>query len=404
MTSTFRRPAAPLLLALLLAFTGTGCDSSEPEPGTEPGTIVAGVSLTRLFAPATTAEISQVEADWEARSPEASGAEVVASGAFGGATVYVVSHTMASGPGAPLTHYGLVRVPDGIEDDAPVLVVHHGGDNGFSIATNGGATSSNTSVEAMAQVFPSLFSQTVQVIPTYRAETMVAGVAGLDADYASGGSASPWDYDVDDSIALLSAALDLFDDETDEESIGALGYSRGANVALLHQIRDDRIDAVTEYYGPTDFYNSVIQSLALGVLLGDTGALSLPGALYLRDEVLTPLQGAGGVYNPDADYATARLEIVRRSASLFKEDLENLQIHHHENDGVVSYPVSVAFDAQPGTVGGDYEFNTYNNPVDPFLAHSPEGMPSSQVPTEQWLADYLGFEVGPSVLEPALAE
>jgi hypothetical protein len=207
---------------------------------------------------------------------------------------------------------------------------------------------------------------------------------------------------VDDSIALLSAALDLFDDETDEDAIAALGFSRGANVALLHQIRDGRIDAVTEYYGPSDFYNDTIQTLAIGILAGSPQALALPGAEYLRDEVLAPLRGEGGVYDPDADYATARLAVVRRSASLFKEDLANLQVHHHIADPVVPFPVSQAFNAAAGTVGGDYEFNDYDNPVGGASPHSPEGMPASQPDTEAWLADYLGITLNPALTEAAV--
>ena len=396
---TVRARLSALALALLL--TATGCDSGEPDPP-DGGLIAGGVSITRLLAPATDAEIAAVRADWAARSPEAVDAMVVASGSFDGATVHVVSHTMGEGQGAPLTHYGVVRVPDGLADDAPVLVVHHGGDNGFSIATNSGAFTANTSVEAMVDAFPSLFSQTVQVIPAYRAEDITAGVAGLAGTYASGGSASPWDYDVDDSIALLSSALDLFDDETDEDAVAALGYSRGANVALLHQVRDERIDAVTEYYGPTDFYNGVIQTLAIGVATNNPNALRLPGALFLRDEVLAPLQTMGNAYDPDADYATARLEVVRRSASLFKSDMENVQIHHHTQDPVVGYPVSEAFNAQPGMVSGDYEFNTYTNPVPVQGAeHSPEGMPASLNSTQRWLAQYLGLTLNPALTEAA---
>ncbi len=257
MPTSTRRASAPLFLALLLALTPfwTGCDSGGSEPPEEDLNILFGVSTTRLFADPSAAEIDAVRADWASRSPEASGGTIVAQADVDDATVYVVSHTMTEGPGAPLTHYGVVRVPDGLDDDAPVLVVHHGGDNGFSIATGGGYSTGNASLEVMADIFPTLFSTTVQVLPAYRSEAIRAGVGGLAASYASGGSESPWDYDVDDSIALLSVALDLFDDETDEDNVGALGYSRGANVALLHQIRDDRIDAVTEYYGPTDFYN-----------------------------------------------------------------------------------------------------------------------------------------------------
>ena len=388
-----RRASAPLFLALLLALTPfwAGCDSGETDPP-ENLNILFGVSINRLFSEPSAAEIDAVRADWASRSPEAANGTVVAQADVDDATVYVVSHTMSEGPGAPFTHYGVVRVPDGVGDDAPVLVVHHGGDSGFSIATGGGYTTGNASLEVMADIFPTLFSTTVQVVPVYRSEPILAGVGGLAATYTSGGNESPWDYDVDDSIALLSVALDLFADETDEDNIGALGYSRGANVALLHQIRDDRIDAVTEYYGPSDFYNPVAETLAAGLLSGDPRAVGLPGGTFLREQLLLPLQGASGAYDADADYAGARLEVVRRSASLFKGDLMNVQIHHHTLDPVVPYAFSQAFDARSGSVSGGYEFNTYTNalPAGVLSPHAPRAMPESLPATEAWFSTYIG--------------
>ena len=397
----------PGLLAslLLLLFVLPACDSGTDEPE-EDLRILFGVSFERLFSDPSAAEIQAVRDEWAARNPAASGASIVASGAYDGATVYVVSHTMTEGPGAPFTHYGVVRVPDGAGDDAPVLVVHHGGDSGVSISSQSPFSSGNASLEAMTDLYPMLMASTVQVPPTYRSEPLFAGVAGLDAQYVSGGEPSPWDYDVDDSMALLSAALDLFDDETDEDRIAAIGYSRGANVALLHQIRDDRIDAVTEYYGPSDFYNSTADQLAIGLLLEDEGALGLPGGEFLFNEVLDPLRGANNQYDEDADYASARREVIRRSASLFKGDLANLQIHHHTSDPVVPYAFSQAFDARAGTVGGDYEFNTWNNTLpNEGAAHSPEGIPDSNPQTEGWLLRALGLgQTLTASAAPALAQ
>ncbi|MEM6326513.1 MAG: peptidase [Bacteroidota bacterium] len=374
-----------LLLALLPV---AACDMTE-EPPISDLRIVGGVSFERLFADPTATEIQAVRDDWASRTTSATDAQIVASAAFDGATVHVVSHTMTGGPGAPFTHVGVVRVPDGLADDAPVLVVHHGGDSGVSIRTSGGFSTANTSIEALADVFPSLMEQTVQVVPAYRSEFLRAGIAGLEAEYSSGGSASPWDYDVDDSMALLSVALDLFADETDPDRIAALGFSRGANVALLHQIRDDRIDAVTEYYGPTDFYNEGAQQLASALVLG--AQLPLPGAEYLFDEVLNPLRDATGGYDENADYSSARLDVLRRSASVFTSDLTTVQVHHHESDPVVPFSFSEAFDARAGSVSGSYEFNTYTNAVPSLGAeHSPEGLPESQAATEGWLLQALG--------------
>ena len=117
--------------------------------------------------------------------------------------------------------------------------------------------------------------------------------------------------------------------------------------------------------------------------------------------MLRPLQGPNEMYDENADYDTARLEVVRRSSSLFKGDLANLQIHHHTADPVVPYAFSQAFDARSGSVSGDYAFNTYTNALPGGTsAHSPEGMPESQAATETWLLLNLG--VSATLAEAAL--
>jgi hypothetical protein len=222
----------------------------------------------------------------------------------------------------------------------------------------------------------------------------------------SGGTPSPWDYDVDDAMALLSAVLarDEFAGAVDAERVGALGFSRGGNTALLHNARDARVDAVTDYFGPADFTNGAVQQLALVVTGPEsdirTGALGLPGAAFLYANVLLPLQGPGGAYDDAADYGAARLAIIRRSASLFTSSLRNVQVHHHRRDIVVRFPFSVAFDAaaRAAPVQGAYEFNAYGEAAasDADLRssfHSPLAMPESLPDTEAFLGQYV---VGPA--------
>ena len=388
----FRRFAAVPLL-LVFAVVLPACDSAA-EPPTSTDTIFVGVNFTRLFAPATDVEVQAVRADWAARTPTASGIQVTGPApAPDGSRLYVVSHEITTGPGASGRHYGFVRIPAGAVN-APVLVVHHGGDSGVFAA----APDANAGVLAMAQAFPTLFSQTVQVFPTYRAELL--GTQGFEAAFgppvSSGGTPSPWDYDVDDAMALLSAVLarDEFSAATDDARIGALGFSRGANTALLQSARDPRIRAVTQYYAPSDFFSAGIQTLALGVLGGDPRARSFPGATYLYESVLQPLQGPNGTYNASADYARARLGVVRRSATLFTTSLRNVQVHHHQADPVVPYAVSASFDAaaRARPVQGAYEFNTYTDALPAgatYSQHNPLAMPASLAATERWLGQYV---------------
>ena len=391
-----RTALAPFLLAFLLALALPACDSGGDEPPTRQDSVIAGLNFTRLFAPATPAEVADVRADWAARTPTAAAIEVRGPApAPDGSQIYVVSHAL-TGPGAAGRHYGFVRVPAGASN-FPVLVVHHGGDQGVFA----GAPNANVGVLAVAQAFPGIASKTVQVFPSYRSEPL--GTQGfepvLGPPVVSGGTASPWDYDVDDAMALLSAVLarDEFAAATDAGRVGALGFSRGGNTALLHQIRDRRVRAVTEYYGPSDFYNVGAQQLALA-LLGGAGpttmqaAMGLPGAPYLYTSVLNPLRNADGSVNEGADYARARLEVARRSPSLFTSSLRNVQVHHHRRDGVVPVAFSEAFDvaAQTARPQGAYEFNLYGEAGagDPSV-HNPAAMPESLGRTDAFLTQTL---------------
>ena len=395
-----RLGALPVLLALVLSLPA--CDSGGGEADAD--RIQFGLNYTRLFAPATTAEVQAIRSDWAARNTTSSNASVVASTTVDGATVSVVEHTVTATGGGSVTHYGVVRVPAG-GSGLPILMVHHGGDNGFAIS----AGTSNTGVRQFATVFPNLASSTVQVFPVYRSETIsTTGFAALGGPYTAGGTESPWDYDVDDSIALLDAVQTLseFSGATDDARVAAIGFSRGGNTAAFHAIRDDAIAAVVDYYGPTDFFNDEAQRLATGLLTGNVGALNLPGGTFVLDTILNPLRNADGSPNPNADYARARLEVIRRSASVFEADLPNTQVHHHERDGIVPVLFSKAFaDAAEGGAGGSFEAFFYGTPSTMTSGdfHSPEGTPDMQASIPRVEA-FLSAQLGTSVTRrPALA-
>lgn len=394
------RPRLAALLALVLALPA--CDSGDPEPAppTPPvGPVVGGVDVGRLFGEPTAAEVAAVEADWARRNTTQSEGRVVGQARAGGATLYVVEHETVANGSPTVTHYGVVRVPDGAID-APVLVVHHGGDDGLSVA----AATANTGVQNVAAVFAPLAAQTVQVFPVYRSETLdTSGLPALGGPYTAGGDPSPWDYDVDDAIALLTAALELFDEETDADRVAAIGFSRGANVALLQAVRDDRVDAVVDYYGPADFYSEGAQLLTGALLRPETDpgfqlALRLPGAPYLLNEVLDPLRTADDAYDPDADYGSARLEIARRSPGLFADRLPDTQVHHHYRDGIVFFSFSEAFAARAGGAAASFELFPYGAPAASAadlgaIYHAPEATEDMRASVPTVLA-FLGAELG----------
>jgi hypothetical protein len=99
-------------------------------------------------------------------------------------------------------------------------------------------------------------------------------------------------------------------------------------VGLLMAARDPRIDAVVEFFGPTDFFDPWVRDIVEDALQGDLR--DLPGLPWLDQTYIQPLKrGATSV-------AVVRKELVRRSAALFASTLPAVQVHHGTADSVVS--------------------------------------------------------------------
>ena len=271
----------------------------------------SGGDLDALFAPPTATEIAQVEADWETRGPEVSGAhlELDESAASGSLRVRILSHTVGG-----VRHYGAVVTPAGAEPGSlPVVLFTHGEDDGVA-------------VELTFLLTPILRAQGLSaafVLPSYRSEPLRLG----NQPFQSDGPPSPWDRDVDDAMSLLSVAFEHAP-ELDEERVAALGSSRGGAVALLAAARDPRIDAVVEFFGPTDFFGEYAREVFEEALEGELR--DLPGLEHLNEILIQPWKL--GVLSD----AAARLEMVRRSAVYFVDRLPPVQLHHGDADAVVA--------------------------------------------------------------------
>ena len=299
------RPFYRLALLVLLAFTFTACDSNESDR------IVGGVDLDRLFAAPTAAEKATVLADWNARDVAARLGSVVqtdtASGGGRKFNVAIVLHTVAG-----TRQYGAILTPRSGTGTLPVVVYAHGGDGGTSVAE--AATLAGT-LSPPGQDF-------VWVVPAFRDEPLKWG----SQTYQSEGPASPWDYDVDDALALLNVALEG-PYRADADRIGVVGISRGGDVALLMAVRDSRVKRVLDLFGPTDFFGPYVQAIVEDALGG--GDRALPGFDVLNARFIQPLRA--GTVTPEQ----MRLELLRRSPVYFTDRLPAVQVQHGAADDVV---------------------------------------------------------------------
>lgn len=292
-----RRPSGRVLAVLVLVAAGCAPRLS----GADSGRLLAA-----LFAPPTAAETAQVEAEWAARDARARDVRVEQTRDYAdGSRVLVLTHRTGADPAR---HVGAVRLPPGAAGRRlPVLLVGHGGDGGASL---GGFE-------------PGAFARGwVQVLPAFRGERLRTGLPLVGAGRRAGGTASPWDRDVDDALALLGAALAVVP-ETDGGRIAALGRSRGAGVVLLAAARDRRVRAVVSVFGPADFFLPDVQRLARRAL---RVPVRLPGAGFLADSVLFATRD-GRLPLPEA-----RRALLRRSPAWFAARLPPVQMHHGARD------------------------------------------------------------------------
>ena len=324
-----------LPVALLAALASAGCDdSTAPQDH-----IVEGVNLTELFAPPTSAEIEAILADWATRDVSAVDVqvEVTDTVTIGTAdfTIQIVSHTVGG-----VKHYGAVMEPLGAApENLPLFTYSHGGDGGVDI---------NELIPLIPIILGDLADDFVLVAPSFRGEPLTYD----GTVYQSEGPPSPWDYDVDDALALINVVLGGVGPAANPERMGVVGFSRGACVGMLMAERDSRIDVVVEFFGPTDFFGAFVQEVTEEALLGTLR--DLPGLEYLNDEYIQPLKRG------ELTIADVRTQMIRRSPVYFADRLPQLQVHHGTADETV--PVGEAerlIEVMVGLGRGEPEFESY---------------------------------------------
>ncbi len=339
----------------LLITAGCGDTVAGPAPGS---------GLDALFTPPTAIEIARVEADWETRKPWVSGVRLELDSLVAAGTVLlrarIVSHTVAG-----LRHYGAVVTPAGARPGSlPVLLYAHGGDAGGVVEHT----------FLLHLVLEDQGVRAVFVAPSYRSEPLRFG----DRVFWSEGPPSPWDWDVDDTMSLLSVALEQAP-ELDEERVAIVGLSRGGAVGLLTAARDPRIDAVVEFFGPIDFFGEDARLIFEEALEGELR--DSPGLEYLRETVVLPWKL--GILSD----AAVRLEMVRRSAAYFVDRLPPVQLHHGTADTVV--PISqanrlIAAMSVAGKAEQGFSPNIY-----PGGGHDPFALPGAAERTVEFLRPFL---------------
>ena len=302
-----------LLPTVLLLGLLAGCDQAGDPVKPVADAIDIETKLDDLFAPPTAAEAEAVRADWARRDISAAETTIELTESYPlsetPATLRIVSHRVGE-----VLHYGAILAPDSAAPGSlPILMYLHGGDSGVEVDDIG----------IVLFALGELRDNFVYVIPSFRSEPLEYE----DREWVSTGPGGHWDYDVDDALALLNVALELTP-QAKIEGLSIVGGSRGAGVALLAGIRDERIENIVALFGPTDFFDDWVREIARDAAMGSPR--DLPGVAHIDTTFIQPYMRG------EVDLAEVRLELVRRSSVLFAEDLPAVQLHHGDADGTVA--------------------------------------------------------------------
>ncbi len=97
---------------------------------------------------------------------------------------------------------------------------------------------------------------------------------------------------------------------------------------MLAGIRDERIENIVAFFGPTDFFDDWVRQIVREAVLGRPRKLT--GVAHMDSTFVQPYMRG------EIELAELRLELVRRSSVLFAEDLPAVQLHHGDSDETVA--------------------------------------------------------------------
>ncbi|HNY29487.1 MAG TPA: alpha/beta hydrolase fold domain-containing protein [Fibrobacteria bacterium] len=232
-------------------------------------------------------DLAGIFAEWNARKPAAADWDTIKSVAQSNGTTHMVAFSVDG-----VAQGGLIWTPS-VTGPKPVVLFGHPGDNGVDDNFAG----------VLSFLMGSTWGRCIVVMPAFRGEDASLSGVAIAGDATK---ASPWDRDVDDGLAMLQAVLSR-NPQADASRIAAVGYSRGAGVALLSALRERRIKGVYEIAGPTDFFAPSIQNLSKALAAG--ASIDLPGLDAIESRYLAPFRN--GTISADS----LRTVLLARSAA-----------------------------------------------------------------------------------------
>jgi dipeptidyl aminopeptidase/acylaminoacyl peptidase len=313
-----------------------------------------------LFAPPLDFETDQLNAELNARTPDASDyalEEEIIEGSF---TYHIVSYTVDG-----LKIYGILRFPTAAgEGDCPVLLWGHGGAGVANMYGLNWFTDFVGDSEMLDQFFVAIAAS--------RGETVWSNTAG----YTCEGDIELYDRDTDDALGLLDCALTHYP-QADPARVAAAGWSRGAQIVMRAGSRDPRIGGVISLAGWTNEWAVSGQSYAyykLPELIDEP--LDLTNLLYNYDHKLWELRYGF------CDRWAMRQVFLRMSVAYSAATMPAIQVHQGAQDPGIDLSQGESIAAWLEWEGHtDYEYYLY-----PDGTHAPNSYPGAPASTRIFLA------------------
>ena len=288
-----------------------------PMPAGEAGWSIP-FSLDAVFAKPTAAEIRAVEKDWTNRDLEPRGERAEATGTLelAGQTfnVRIVSHLVHG-----KRHYGAVITPQKVTGRRlPVLIDAKGVSPTYFPL--------DLSRIAAPRMMADRAGEFIYVVPSFRGEVLNFGGVTYTSE---GDRTDALDGATDDTIALLNVAIKSTP-EIDPDRICAFGHSRGGTVAMLTGIRDQRVQCVVNWAGPTDWFyamgtNGWTEQELWQEALRTRANPQQPGGQNVERFLKRAIDGTAGL-------GDIRLRMIASSPLYFASRLPKSQHHYGEED------------------------------------------------------------------------
>ncbi len=309
-------------------------------------------TIEALFEKPTQDEIAAVRKDWENRDLRSKNYQLVQGEeiTLGECTyaLQMISHEVYG-----QRHLGAVLIPEGAKlNSSPVILELRGVNPRYSAF--------QISKAKTPKILEANQEKAIILIPSFRGNTLIV----KDQEYTSEGVPNDaWDGAADDAIAFLNVVLDEVP-QCDSSRISVFGKSRGGTVAMLVGIRDDRINGVVNWAGPSGWYRN------MGTF-GWTIQEQLQWALWER---WAPGQGWGSASQfidhfllesqqlQKSNLESVRHKILASSPLYFLESLPTSQMHYGVEDSAVPIANAVAIQRSLDALQRqDYKFEIFQH-------------------------------------------